>query len=310
MTGATLNISSNTASTAFRTWGGAISTALATAGLVQTSDTGQINWTTVTNPGTTSTAYGYEVWRFNDSLQSTKPLFFKLEYGAGAAAATPALWVTTGTATDGAGTMTSASGTGTSTTSRRTIGDTTQTLTAVTGNVYIGAPDSSCIGVLAWPGYSSTWGGMAFFIERTRDSDGTPNGNGYLFGSAKSLTGSAGTTTWDQRHFSGLPIPSQWTMGLCPFLNDSNFTSVSDGATLYPLPFMTGYTPRMGGPSKLLVGIGKGDVTANTTFSMTHYGGSRTWVSAGPGVTSGTGWGAWGNAGGNTSLTSFAMRID
>jgi hypothetical protein len=91
----------------FRSWGSGISTALAALGLVQTADTGQINWTTVLKP-TGATAQGYEIWRFADALQSTVPVFFKLEYGgsSGVGATGPGLWLTVGTGTNGAGTLT------------------------------------------------------------------------------------------------------------------------------------------------------------------------------------------------------------
>lgn len=89
----------------FRAWGSELSTALQTVGLVQTADTGQINWTTVTRPGT-NTAGGYEIYRFNDALQGTAPVFIKLEYGTSSSASNPQLWLTVGTGSDGAGTIT------------------------------------------------------------------------------------------------------------------------------------------------------------------------------------------------------------
>jgi hypothetical protein len=52
---------------AFRLWGSDFSAHLATCGLKQTIDTGQINWVTVTRPGTTTDA-GYEIWCFDDAL--------------------------------------------------------------------------------------------------------------------------------------------------------------------------------------------------------------------------------------------------
>src|ERR1043165_7959340 len=80
----------------FRAWGSELSTKLAAAGLVQTSDTGQINWATVTGPGT-NTAGGYEIWRFADST-----LYLKMEYGtATGSASAPGLWCTVGTGSNG-----------------------------------------------------------------------------------------------------------------------------------------------------------------------------------------------------------------
>ena len=67
----------------FRQWGRGISEQIAAMGLVRTSDTGQIDWATVLKPASTAFA-GYEMWRFDDALQATAPVFIKLEYGANA----------------------------------------------------------------------------------------------------------------------------------------------------------------------------------------------------------------------------------
>lgn len=88
----------------FREWGLELSTKLAAAGLVQTADTGQINWGTVTLPGT-NTDGGYEIWTLNDALAGTAPVYFKILYGTGAGTNVPSIKTQVGTATDGAGTL-------------------------------------------------------------------------------------------------------------------------------------------------------------------------------------------------------------
>jgi hypothetical protein len=76
-------------------------------GMVQTADTGQINWLTVTVPTVINERKGYEIWRFNDALQATAPVFLKISYGsANAAASYPGIWITIGTGSDGAGNLT------------------------------------------------------------------------------------------------------------------------------------------------------------------------------------------------------------
>lgn len=107
MSTATANLTPTNATDAqFRAWGSAISAQFTARGLVQKGDTGQINWTTVLTPAAANTAQGYEIWGFNDLLQSTAPIYFKIEYGSGTSAANPGIWFTFGTNTDGAGTMT------------------------------------------------------------------------------------------------------------------------------------------------------------------------------------------------------------
>jgi hypothetical protein len=97
----------------FRDWGSKLSDALAAVGMVKTADTGQIDWATVVKPAAISTYQGYEVWRFNDTLQATAPLFLKIEYGSGVSVATrPGLRLQVGKGTNGAGTLTGAFGGG------------------------------------------------------------------------------------------------------------------------------------------------------------------------------------------------------
>lgn len=84
----------------FRLWGAEFDAKLTVLGLVQTADTGQINWVTVARPGT-STAAGYTVWRFADSS-----LYLKFEYGTGTASTIPQMWITVGTGSNGSGTLT------------------------------------------------------------------------------------------------------------------------------------------------------------------------------------------------------------
>lgn len=103
----TVDVSSFTTDAKFRTWGLAMSTAMQAAGFVKTSDTGQINWATVTKPVATNTQAGYEIYRFDDDLQATAPIFFRVGYGSGGTASgnSPTTWITIGTASDGAGTI-------------------------------------------------------------------------------------------------------------------------------------------------------------------------------------------------------------
>jgi len=94
-----------TTDTEFRTWVAAIIAQLTAIGLTQTADTGQINTATVTTPAVINTAQGYAIFRYNDTLHATSPIFFKLEFGSGGAITTPSMWLTVGKGTNGAGTI-------------------------------------------------------------------------------------------------------------------------------------------------------------------------------------------------------------
>ncbi len=98
----------HTTDAGFRAWVNELMTTLITTlGLTQTADTGQLPFplTSTVRPGTT-TAAGYYILRFNDTLQSTTPIFIKVEPGTGSSATQPALWVTVGTGSNGSGTLT------------------------------------------------------------------------------------------------------------------------------------------------------------------------------------------------------------
>lgn len=171
--------------TDFRAWGSELSGKLAAAGLVQTADTGQINWSTVTRPST-NTAGGYEIWRFNDSLQGTAPILIKIEYGTGSNATYPQIWATVGSGSNGAGTLTG----------------TVSARDAVVSNYTCGAgnyPSYLCVAAghfgLAWKvgAMSSNSGAGIFVVVRTHDTAGAPTATGALvyWGT---ISGASGTT--------------------------------------------------------------------------------------------------------------------
>ena len=77
-------------------------------GLVQTADTGQINFGTA-NPGNNAThSAGYAIYRFNDSFQASYPCFIRVDFGTDQSGLTyygVGIWLTMATSTDGAGTL-------------------------------------------------------------------------------------------------------------------------------------------------------------------------------------------------------------
>lgn len=86
--------------TAMRAFGAQISTAMQATGLTKLTNTGQIDWTTMTPAAT----IGYELYRFNDSLQGAAPVYLRFQWGMNLNGATPA-WpyikqVTVGRAVD------------------------------------------------------------------------------------------------------------------------------------------------------------------------------------------------------------------
>lgn len=87
--------------TNFKAWAQTISTFIGTtAGWAQSTDTGQVNWSTIASvPGTNS--YVYEIWQPNDGGTN---FYLRLEYGNNNGQ--PGFRSSIGTSTNGAGTLT------------------------------------------------------------------------------------------------------------------------------------------------------------------------------------------------------------
>lgn len=89
----------------FRAWAQAVHDKILAAGLVQTSDTGQINLATVVRPAADALA-GFEIWRFNDAEQATNPIFIRVNYYSGDAVTEQRLMFSVGKGSSGAGVLT------------------------------------------------------------------------------------------------------------------------------------------------------------------------------------------------------------
>lgn len=216
----------------------------------------------------------------NDSLQATRPLFLKVEYGS-RATTLPGVWVTIGFATNGTGTLLPSPG------FRATISNRYQVTSggAVNNsgsNSYINGDTSSLVAAL-WPSQyatQGTTGGGLFMVERTRDMDGTPNGDGVLLHvSTQQGSGSNGSATHILLYTTQYNQPAAESSGMSiagTGLNSANSSVI--GSTMYTYPWFTGFSPKMGGPSKWLVGMFSADLPPNTQFTMTHYGSSHTFL--------------------------------
>jgi hypothetical protein len=162
-----------TSDAAFRTWGLELNTKFSAVGMVQTADTGQINWTTVTRAAVINTAAGYEIWKL-----SSGNLYFKIEYGTGNTQPTiPSLWLTTGTGSNGSGTLTGQLST------RIQVGKTASAITSTSTNYQSYLCATANYFGLSWKIGSATTANMprAFMaVAQTVDSTGTATSIGYF----------------------------------------------------------------------------------------------------------------------------------
>ena len=149
-----------------RDWGSKLSAAIQSVGLVKTADTGQIDWNTVVNG---PTVRGYEIFRFNDTLQATAPIFIKLEYGG----SNNVMFKTTvGKGTDGAGNITGVLHAALSTFNASQ--DITNDYVS-----YVSSGDGSMLNFALFPAWSPFSSPMLkFSLERSRDAGGNPTTTG------------------------------------------------------------------------------------------------------------------------------------
>jgi hypothetical protein len=176
----------------FRSRGLAINAALTAAGLVQTADTGQIDWATVTRPGAVNTQAGYEIWRFNDSLQGTAPIFLRIAYGTGNRATDfnrLGLWVGVGAGTNGAGTLTAPA-----TSVIRAYSTLVNAETTGTWPTYMCHAEGFFGALIGVGSLATNLEQAGFVVARTVDSDGVPNGDGVLIARHTSATSSQTTS--------------------------------------------------------------------------------------------------------------------
>lgn len=163
----------------FQAWCQGIAAQLVVAGLVKTADTGQINNATVVKPAATNTVQGYEIYRFNDALQATVPVFIKIEYGSGGAVDRPSLWWTVGSSTNGAGTL------GGQLSARRQFNAISSKSAGVTLPSYCCGNSTGAFMMVNNYDSASTNFGLLMIIERTRDGSGAATSDGVImFGSA------------------------------------------------------------------------------------------------------------------------------
>jgi hypothetical protein len=240
----------------FRAWGVALAAQFAAVGLVKTADSGQIDWTTVLKPTGTNQPRGYEIWRFNDALQATKPVFIRIDYGSGGNALYPSLWVTVGTATNGAGALTGQVG--------------TQRQISATGATPITSYCSGSSSRLNLA-HNMNIGPILLCVERTKTGAGVDTGDGivrYAWSSASGLG-------FQLVPFIGT-IPAEVTINPALDINSGGLSAV--GADVALAPTVTFY----GKPLFASWCIYKiTEITGLTPISFAHLGATRTYMPLG-----------------------------
>lgn len=149
-------------------------------GWVKTADTGQTATDSLPAEANTNTVGGYQIWRMGDALQATSPVFLKIEFGSSSSSSAPAVWLTLGTGTDGAGNLTGQVST------RSVLGNTSSTTT--TSTCYASGASNRCAFAMFMSNQNTAYS-LFFSIERSKNASGEDTGDGViLFGAAANGT--------------------------------------------------------------------------------------------------------------------------
>ena len=163
----------NSSDALFRVWINEIHNAITAFGWVQTSDTGQVNFSTVTRPTAVNTFQGYSVYRMGDSLQSTTPFFIRFDYGTCNTTDAPGIKFQVGPATDGAGNIVYPGGfPQISTSGSAGVASASSFNCRTSGN-------SSSFRLNFWCGTGGVSEGWMIVIERDKDSSGADTALGF-----------------------------------------------------------------------------------------------------------------------------------
>lgn len=219
----------NTTDAQFRDWGSKFSAALAAVGMVQTADTGQINWSTVLAPTAVSLKMGYEIWRFNDSLQATHPLFLRFDYGSNSSAKEhPAIYFAIGKGSTGAGVLTGAY------TNMASAVSQTFTTSTTTTTSYVSSVDGSSLCWSLWPAVVFGQNSCMFTLERQRNSSGAPAGNSWGIVQLNGAVSSATRLHYSVAYSATSGSNSNYTAATLPCLQSSD-VSLAGGSGVAPL---------------------------------------------------------------------------
>lgn len=250
----------------FRLWASFIDSIFLLASCwVDTAAAGSINLTTVLKPAAINTSQGFKVYRMNDTLQATAPVFVKIEFGSGAAAVNPAIWFTVGTTHDGSGNL------------GNVLFVRTQIFaggSSATASKCIGSADTNRVTFGMFLNILTTYP-FWFSLERTKDATGADTGTGLL------LSFGRATTVHASAYLPFVTSIPPVTVGLHCILTDAS-PSAWDGDVGVSAMIPMGTAPKQPGMNVILVRAG--DFVDYAGPVVTIYAASHAYQHCGPNV--------------------------
>lgn len=262
---------SNNSDADFRAWASALSAALETVGLTRVTgpklvaDNSDVSaWSSVSKPASGSTYAVFDIFRFNDDLQTDNPVFFRIEYGAASNATQAGLKLIVGSSYSELDFTINSSPKTPDIVIACTGNDTANNYTSFISS------NGGRVSLALWAACATVGVPIGLYIERTKDDSGLPTADGISIVSCATL-----------RHqfympASGALYPAtaanaQAMAYMCaaPAYGgsyDANYTGI------YPVYPNRGYAgnPDLGGLVYFQADIGAGSTTAVTIYGTEH----------------------------------------
>lgn len=259
---------SNSTDAIFRAWASFIhNTLVTTGGWTNTGDTGQVDLTTVAFPTGTNDKEGYKIYAMADALQATSPVYMRIDYGSSSASLTPGIWLTIGTGSNGSGTITGIVFNGGSVTAPTIACGGNN---AVTVNNSYGSADTNRVQIMMFVNSSQNTRGLMFSLERSKDANGADTGHGLI------LVGSSNSGSTNLGRYiimAGGTQPAD-EGGIQFILSSANPTTFGGNVGVGLSVPMAGYALQ---PGTGIVVVRVNDFAAESSFSMSVYGATRTY---------------------------------
>lgn len=251
--------------------GAAIHAFILASGLVQTTDTGQIDWTAPGIRPTGGSYWGYNIYKMSDASQAACPVFLKVDYSTGSQTYSAVVQMSVGSGTNGAGAFVGAS-----------------QLVAQMSN-----GGSSNVGTWDWRmNYNPTLGVLNFStgnttsplvindsgwsLERAKKADGTPDARGchicHQYANGKDFPGLYTSRYWPA--LGAFSTEGQYHM-------PAFWPNITSGASSAGGTHVAGHTPMTGngthGPLEKTLGLvvcGSSDFADGGVFTVNRWDGN------------------------------------
>jgi hypothetical protein len=272
-TATTTLVPSNNTDALFRLWAKWISDTFLALGWVRSVEAGEIDLATVSTPAAINTSQGFQIWKMADALQATDPVYVKIEYGSGSNKLTPAIWLTMGQASDGAGTLTG------NTTTRTQVAAYTYEATHAIAYTVNASGGTNRVGFAMWcTGAPATNASHQFWfvIERTHDIAGADTDVGAVIASGNFYSG-----TRYHQHLAMGGAAATASSQILAFVTPTGTGSDGVNTAVYPIFFC----PASGGPFTnpflgALVAF-QSNVADGASIAIDYYDASHTYLVCG-----------------------------